>query len=278
MVPVTITLGILNFNALVDFFFAQFVSDHAAAQINYAFRLYQLPQGMFAITIGTVLFPTLSRYAADLDIDALSRDAVARRAPDLLRLAAVRRLVRGRAALDRAAHLPARRISPRSTRRRWRRSSPSSRSGMAFANVNVMFNRGFQSLQRPWLPLYVGARQPRPERAARLGAVSLARRARHRAVDLDRVGLQLRRPARARCAARSSYVDGRRILVSLAKTWPARPPSPSSPSPLWHVLRGFADSGLLALTVVVVAVFGCRRTRLPRRWPWLLRVEELSVV
>ena len=45
MVPVTITLGILNFNALVDFFFAQFVSDHAAAQINYAFRLYQLPQG-----------------------------------------------------------------------------------------------------------------------------------------------------------------------------------------------------------------------------------------
>jgi len=53
MVPVTITLGILNFNALVDFFFAQFVSDHAAAQINYAFRLYQLPQGMFAITIGT---------------------------------------------------------------------------------------------------------------------------------------------------------------------------------------------------------------------------------
>ncbi len=69
MVPVTITLGILNFNALVDFFFAQFVSDHAAAQINYAFRLYQLPQGMFAITIGTVLFPTLSRYAADHDMD-----------------------------------------------------------------------------------------------------------------------------------------------------------------------------------------------------------------
>ena len=31
MVPITITLGILNFNALVDTFFAQFVSDRAAA-------------------------------------------------------------------------------------------------------------------------------------------------------------------------------------------------------------------------------------------------------
>ncbi len=108
MVPVTITLGILNFNALVDFFFAQFVSDHAAAQINYAFRLYQLPQGMFAITIGTVLFPTLSRYAADLDMARFRETLSLGRAADLLRLAAVRGLVRGRATLDRAAHLPAR--------------------------------------------------------------------------------------------------------------------------------------------------------------------------
>ena len=60
MVPITITLGILNFNALIGTLFAQFVSDRAAAEIGYAFRLYQLPQGIFAVTIGTVLFP-LSR-------------------------------------------------------------------------------------------------------------------------------------------------------------------------------------------------------------------------
>ena len=28
--------------------------------------------------------------------------------------------------------------------------------GLTFSNVNIMFNRSFQSLQRPWLPLYVG--------------------------------------------------------------------------------------------------------------------------
>ncbi len=44
MVPITITLGILNFNALIGTWFAQFVSDGAAAEIGYAFRLYQLPR------------------------------------------------------------------------------------------------------------------------------------------------------------------------------------------------------------------------------------------
>jgi putative peptidoglycan lipid II flippase len=28
--------------------------------------------------------------------------------------------------------------------------------GLTFANVNIMFNRSFQSMQKPWLPLYVG--------------------------------------------------------------------------------------------------------------------------
>ena len=75
MVPITITLGILNFNALIGTWFAQFVSDRAAAEIGYAFRLYQLPQGIFAVTIGTVLFPSLSRFAAQHDIGRF-RDTV----------------------------------------------------------------------------------------------------------------------------------------------------------------------------------------------------------
>ncbi len=73
MVPITITLGILNFNALIDTYFAQFVSDRAAAEIGYSFRLYQLPQGIFAVTIGTILFPTLSRFAAQKDMDGSAR-------------------------------------------------------------------------------------------------------------------------------------------------------------------------------------------------------------
>ena len=110
------------------------------------------------------------------------------------------------------------------TRRRWRPCLPSSPLGMAFANVNIMFNRGFQSLQRPWLPLYVASRQPGPERAARLGALPAARAAGHHAVDLDRVAVQLRRVARAHAApdrARRRAPHPRRP----GRSWSARPPS-----------------------------------------------------
>ena len=87
MVPITITLGILNFNALIGTWFAQFVSDRAAAEIGYAFRLYQLPQGIFAVTIGTVLFPSLSRFAAQNDDGAVPRHRLDGRAPDGVRAA-----------------------------------------------------------------------------------------------------------------------------------------------------------------------------------------------
>ena len=110
MVPITITLGILNFNALIGTWFAQFVSDRAAAEIGYAFRLYQLPQGIFAVTIGTVLFPSLSRFAAQHDIGPLPRHGRARRAPDGVREPAVRGVVRRHARRVRGAGVPARQL------------------------------------------------------------------------------------------------------------------------------------------------------------------------
>src|SRR5690606_28872099 len=39
------------------------VSEQAPAGIDKAFRVYQLPQGIFSVAIATVLFPTLARYA-----------------------------------------------------------------------------------------------------------------------------------------------------------------------------------------------------------------------
>ena len=152
MVPITITLGILNFNALMDTFFAQFVSNRAAAEIGYSFRLYQLPQGIFAVTIGTILFPSLSRFAAHEESDAFARPsrwACARwsscRCPSWRGSRCCRAV--------RAARVPARRLR----RARLPRVAPALAgftAGLAFANANIMFNRGFQSMQRPWLPLY----------------------------------------------------------------------------------------------------------------------------
>jgi putative peptidoglycan lipid II flippase len=63
MLPVTISLGLINFNQLINSFFGSLVSDEAPAAIDKAFRLYQLPQGIFSVAIATVLFPTLARFA-----------------------------------------------------------------------------------------------------------------------------------------------------------------------------------------------------------------------
>jgi putative peptidoglycan lipid II flippase len=64
MLPVTISLGLINFNLLINSFFGSLVSDEAPAAIDKAFRIYQLPQGIFSVAIATVLFPTLARFAA----------------------------------------------------------------------------------------------------------------------------------------------------------------------------------------------------------------------
>jgi putative peptidoglycan lipid II flippase len=64
MLPVTISLGLINFNMLINSIFGSLVSHQSPAAIDKAFRLYQLPQGIFSVAIATVLFPTLARFAA----------------------------------------------------------------------------------------------------------------------------------------------------------------------------------------------------------------------
>jgi putative peptidoglycan lipid II flippase len=71
MLPVTIALGIVSLNLLVDSFFATFVSSEAPAAIDRAFRLSQLPQGLFSVAIATVIFPTLARQAVRGEIGEL---------------------------------------------------------------------------------------------------------------------------------------------------------------------------------------------------------------
>jgi putative peptidoglycan lipid II flippase len=64
MLPVTISLGLINFNLLINSLFGSLVSEQAPAAIDKAFRIYQLPQGIFSVAIATVLFPTLARFAS----------------------------------------------------------------------------------------------------------------------------------------------------------------------------------------------------------------------
>ena len=75
MLPVTLTLGLINAQAVVGMLFASRLIDPtlAPAAIDKAFRLYMLPQGMFAVAVTTILFPTLSRLAARADLDGFRR-------------------------------------------------------------------------------------------------------------------------------------------------------------------------------------------------------------
>ena len=75
MLPVTIGLGLINFNAFVDTLFASNLLDPALAPaaIDAAFRLYMLPQGLFSVAVATVLFPSLSRFAAAGDMGRFRR-------------------------------------------------------------------------------------------------------------------------------------------------------------------------------------------------------------
>jgi putative peptidoglycan lipid II flippase len=70
LLPVTLSLGLINVNALIDSIFASRLIDpeQAPAAIDKAFRLYMLPQGMFSVAVATVLFPTLARLAARRDL------------------------------------------------------------------------------------------------------------------------------------------------------------------------------------------------------------------
>jgi putative peptidoglycan lipid II flippase len=75
MLPVTLTIGLINVNFLVGTIFASRLLDPelAPTAIDKAFRLYMLPQGIFAVAVTTVLFPTLARLAARADVSGLRR-------------------------------------------------------------------------------------------------------------------------------------------------------------------------------------------------------------
>jgi putative peptidoglycan lipid II flippase len=75
MLPVTLTIGLVNVNFLVDTLFASRLLDPelAPAAIDKAFRLYMLPQGIFSVAVATVLFPMLARLAARGDTAGLRR-------------------------------------------------------------------------------------------------------------------------------------------------------------------------------------------------------------
>ena len=134
MLPVTLGLGLINFNAVVDTLFASRLIDpeQAPRAIDLAFRLYMLPQGIFSVAVATILFPTLARLAARGDMDGFRRTSAIGPAPDRLPAHPRQRCARRAGDADRArsstSTARSRPTRPPSSRSAWQRSRSASPS------------------------------------------------------------------------------------------------------------------------------------------------------
>jgi putative peptidoglycan lipid II flippase len=149
MLPVTIALGLINLSLLINSLFGTLVSPEAPAAIDKAFRIYQLPQGLFSIAVATILFPTMSRFAARGARDDLRRtmgtgvrQICLLLIPSAVLMAVlaepITRLVYERGAFGADA------TDLTSTAMVWWSIS------LPFQGVSLLFSRTFFSLQRPW--------------------------------------------------------------------------------------------------------------------------------
>jgi putative peptidoglycan lipid II flippase len=156
MLPVTLGLGLINFNAVVDSIFASRLIDPelAPTAIDRAFRIYMLPQGMFSVAVATVLFPSLSRLAARGDLEGFRvRIGLGLRQIAFLLVPAsvvcavlaepIIRLVyqHGQFAADQTPVVAG--------------ALAAFSLGLTFNGAMLMLNRGFFSLQSAWTPTLV---------------------------------------------------------------------------------------------------------------------------
>ncbi len=156
MLPVTIGLGIVNLDQLINSVFGTLVSREAPRAIDNAFRIYMLPQGLFSVAVATVLFPTLSRMAARRDPTNMRRIiGVGMRQINLLLIPSAVFLIVLTTPVVRLVfergHFDARSTELVSEALFWFAFS------LPFGGINLLLTRVFFSVQRPWIPTRLAA-------------------------------------------------------------------------------------------------------------------------
>src|SRR3954468_5642451 len=155
MLPVTLGLGLININALIDGVIGGWlITKNAPATIDAAFRIYMLPQGVFSVAIATVLFPSLARFAARRDMNGFRattslglRQISFRLVPASMVCAVpaepMTRLIyqRGQFTPDQTPAVAA--------------CLAALSLGLTFNGTMLMLNRSFFSLQENWVPTLV---------------------------------------------------------------------------------------------------------------------------
>jgi putative peptidoglycan lipid II flippase len=67
--PVGLTIAVGQINLMVNTFFAADLGEGVVANLNYAFRLVNIPQAIFGVTIATIAFPIIAKAKADHDMN-----------------------------------------------------------------------------------------------------------------------------------------------------------------------------------------------------------------
>jgi putative peptidoglycan lipid II flippase len=155
MLPVTLGLGLININALVDGVIGGWLIDrNAPSTIDAAFRIYMLPQGVFSVAVATVLFPSLARLATRRDMPGF-------RATTALGLRQIAFLLVPASVVSAVLAEPLTRVI-------YQRGAFTSDQtpavaaclaalslGLTFNGTMLMLNRSFFSLQDNWVPTTV---------------------------------------------------------------------------------------------------------------------------
>ena len=276
MLPVTLGLGLINVNAVIDQVFASRLVNAVLAPtaIQKSFLVYMLPQGVFAVAITTVLFPTLSRLAARGDLAGF-RSTIS---GGLRQLAF---LLIPASAITAVLAEPIIRILFQ--RGAWGpHQTPvvadalaAFTAGLFFNGIMLLFGRGFFSLQSNWIPTIValcdlGLNAALDAVFYRFGTwgIPLATAVVNMAGAAALIYLMRRRVG---------PLDGRRVLTTVVRVVLAAAAAAGVAYALWEPLdtelgRAFGAQ-LLSLAVALlgalaVYVGACR----------LLRVEELGLV
>ena len=156
MLPVTIGLGIVNLDQLINSVFGTLVNKEVPRAIENAFRVYMLPQGLFSVAVATVLFPTLSRMAALRDLRGMRRAVgTGMRQINLLLIPAAAFMVVLATPIVRLlfqrGHFSAHSTHLVATALFWFAFS------LPFGGLNLLLTRTFFAVQRPWIPTALAA-------------------------------------------------------------------------------------------------------------------------
>lgn len=71
MAPAIIGLAALQINIFINTYFASSQAEGSLSWLNYAFRLFQFPVGVFGVALSVATLPVLSRHAASNDIGSM---------------------------------------------------------------------------------------------------------------------------------------------------------------------------------------------------------------